>query len=161
MRFFGFLLISLSVLHASCSNECNSLGSHEVNEEDWVYADSLDYNFEVKDTTAIYDLVLELKHSPEFAFQNLYVQTTTHFPSGEIVKSPMSIDLGDLAGRWNGDCGSKSCKAPVMLRDDFRFREMGNYRIVFEQFSRNESIAGIQSMELFLCMVQENQDTQK
>lgn len=145
--FFVLLIFGLS----SCNSDCKELGQAKIDAEGWHYRDSLEFVLQAVDTTVSYDLVLELEHTTEFSFQNLYVRTNTYFPSGAKIRDVISLDIGDMSGRWNGTCSGNSCIAPVLLRSKFRFSETGTHKIVFEQFSRFSIIQGISKMRLLLC----------
>src|SRR5210317_1354955 len=134
MRISLFLFLVFLLSLSSCSSDCTEIGVEKIDVNGWAYQDSIEFNLIATDTNDYYDLVLELEHSPDFNFQNLYIQSSTHFPSGETIMDPISINLGDLSGTWNGECSRKACVAPVLLRSQFRFLETGNHKIVFEQF---------------------------
>lgn len=147
-----FAICSISLLSIiSCNNDCEIIDSFEVDAEGWVYGDSLSFELTAEDTLSQYDLVLELEHNIDFSFQNLYVRSTTHFPSDKSIQDVISLNLGDIAGRWNGECKRSGCTAGILLRSKFRFSELGEHRIVFEQFSREATIEGVKSMKLLLC----------
>lgn len=156
MRFFLLIAIAPVLFATACQSECIEIGNSKIDESGWAYRDSLEFIIEAEDTSQLYDLILELTHSNEFSYQNLYVRSTTHFPSGNSVKDPISLNLGDLSGSWNGDCSGSTCVAPILLRAHFRFSELGAHRIVFEQFSRMPEIKGIMEMRLLLCNAESN-----
>jgi gliding motility-associated lipoprotein GldH len=151
MRLLIFIALGALLTLQSCQSDCTSLRKQKIDEAGWNYSDTISFMIDAQDTTKYYDLVLKVKHTEEFSFQNLYVRSTTEFPSGERIQDPISLNLGNLAGQWNGKCSGKTCTAPILLQSKFRFLELGEHTITFEQFSRKERIKGVLGMELLLC----------
>ena len=44
----------------------------------WTYEQDVDYIFDIQDTTARYNLYLDIHHSTQFPFQNLYTMIQTN-----------------------------------------------------------------------------------
>lgn len=116
----------------------------------WSYDQQLDFAFEVPDTLAAYDLVLEIEHDKEYPFQNFYTQFTTSYPGGKVVKDMVSMELADTYGQWKGDCGSETCVAEILLSSNSLFRNMETHRIQIEQFSRTPLLSGIEKIRFLL-----------
>ena len=114
----------------------------------WTYPDSLVYEFELTDTAAVYNLFLDITHSPEYAYQNLYTRLLTDFPNGRRLEQVLSLELADKTGTWNGDCGSSSCTVRIPLQEKAYFALTGPYRITVHQHMRKESLPGVQALGL-------------
>lgn len=120
----------------------------EISESGWTYEQPVSFDFSVQDTTQRYDIVLDVGHSVEFGFQNLYVQIHTTFPSKEIKSQVLSLELAGASGIWNGDCGSDICHAEIPLQKNVLFPEVGNYQIKAEQYMRKSPLPGLEDMTL-------------
>ena len=155
MRFLIFICSFSFLGIISCTSDCEIIDDYSIDSDGWSYGDSLSFEINAADTINQYDLVLELEHDVDFTFQNLYVRSTTHFPSNNSIQDVISLNLGDIAGRWNGDCSANTCTAAILMRSKFRFSEIGKHRIVFEQFSRFASLEGVNSLKLLLCSAAE------
>ena len=114
----------------------------------WTYADSLGFEFEVVDTTARYDLVMTLAHSPEFANENLYTLIRTTYPDGRVVSDQVNLSLADTYGNWHGACSGETCTLDIELQRGARFDESGSYRLSVHQYSRIDSLAGVSGVGL-------------
>lgn len=139
----GFILIIFACLFTSCGPDYLYQQDYDIPANEWTYTDQLNFSFEIDDTYSIYNLWLEVEHSTDYSFQNLYTKVQTQFPSGEKLEEPLSIELADKLGRWYGDCSSNTCTLLVPIQRGAFFEEPGNYQITIEQFMRQDPIRGI------------------
>lgn len=122
--------------------------THELPDNQWAYEDSIQFNFAIADTLQLYDLVLELKHSTDYAYQNLYTKIHTHFPDGQRLSKPVSLELANAAGEWRGNCNAETCTTPIPIQTGAYFNQPGDYTIVVEQFMRESPVNGVQGLTL-------------
>jgi gliding motility-associated lipoprotein GldH len=113
---------------------------------EWTYRDSLSYTFLISDTTKIYNMSLNIEHSPEYSWQNLYVRVHTTFPNGKRLSKNVSLDLADKSGKWLGDCNSKACHTAIALQPNAFFTPAGKYIVTVAQHTRQDSIRGVYSV---------------
>jgi len=142
----GLLLFCSFILFYACSETPFFESKIEIPEANWSYEYIPSFTVPVKDTTQNHDLFLELKHSPDFSYQNLYLKINTTFPNGEIKEEQLSIDLANNLGSWIGKCKGGSCQINIYLLENFKFSDPGDYKFAFEQYSRSKELKGIQSL---------------
>ena len=114
----------------------------------WTYADSLRFDFEIEETDRVYDLFLDVTHSPDYAYQNLYTRLFTDFPNGQRLDQTLSLELADKTGRWNGDCGGTRCTVRIPLQERAYFPLPGTYALTVHQYMRKEALPGIEAVGL-------------
>lgn len=150
MRFY-ILFVFCSLLFVACDNG-NYLyqETKSINKSGWTHSDSLDFNFEIKDTSIVYSLILDVNHTTDYPYQNTYFNISTAFPSGRNLKQQLSSDLANKGGVWYGDCSGKNCTASINLQEKAKFDEVGDYKINIAQYSRDSSLLGINSLSLKL-----------
>jgi len=112
----------------------------------WTYEDRKVFEFESPDTTSLYDIRLTLEHDQSFDHQNVYMQLSTIFPNSDTVQQSFSVDVSNKFGQWIGDCGSDYCTRTSILQPQARFEQLGTYELIFEQFSRQDSLDGIRAL---------------
>jgi gliding motility-associated lipoprotein GldH len=151
MRYF-YLIIPILFFLASCGDKENYIyqESKSINESGWIYADSLDFNFDIPDTSKIYGLILDVAHTTDYPFQNIYFNISTSFPSGKRLQQSLSSDLAEKSGQWHGKCSGKNCTASIFLQEKAKFNEVGKHRINIAQFSRDSVLVGIEELNLKL-----------
>ena len=114
----------------------------------WTYADSVSFSYEIADTSRAYDLQLSLKHTDAFATQNLYARFVTVYPDGRRQSEPVSLELADARGQWQGDCRGAVCELAIPLQDSARFPMAGEYGLVVHQYMRSEELGGVEGVGL-------------
>ncbi len=146
---FFFLLIPVLLSFAGCDNAFFD-EVKEISGSIWTFENGLDFEFTVKDTEEHYNLVLEINHTTDYPFQNLYLKIITTYPSGKKVDDILSVDLADKSGRWFGDCNSSSCSTTVDLQKNILFKDAGKYVITFFQHTRTARLKGIKGLRLII-----------
>ncbi len=139
----------ISVVIVSCGKEKVIFEKkYDLKDGQWAYADTLKFSFNIADTMEIYDIVLTIKHTPQYPMQNMYTHIYTKFPSGERIMQLLNIDLADNTGKWEGDCSGSECRFEIPIQPNAFFNAAGQHIITLEQYMRTESLAGINSIAL-------------
>lgn len=149
-NYLFFFLLLTPFFFFSCGDSYLFEKTHAIEKGAWTYENTLDYTFEIADTTKIYNLLLEVEHSQAYAYQNCYFKIYTQFPSGEKTNQLLSIDLADGIGRWQGDCGSKSCTILLDIQKQAFFNALGSHTITLEQHMRKNPLKGIEHLAIKL-----------
>lgn len=144
-------LLSLIVPAALLLSACGDRGtlvreSWSFADEQWLSGDAKTLSMTVDDTTKAYRIDLDLKHTTDYGFQNLYVRTVTTYPSGKTVSSVTSLELAEKSGEWSGDCGGSTCTISLPLQAKFTFPETGTYAWSIEPYMRTDTVSGIRRL---------------
>ncbi len=146
-------IFSLVFLLFACSEDLHYEQSVSIEESAWSYEDLISYSFEVADSEKTYDILLEVNHSPEFTYENFYVNIHTTFPSGEKVSDQVSIQLADELDQWQGRCSGSNCRTVILLQNKVKFKEVGRHEIQIEQYNRQDPLIGIHNLTLKIANV--------
>lgn len=130
----------------------------EPTDATWAYSDSLVAKFTITDTTAIYNLHLELEHGVDFPYQNFYIQLHTRFPNGQLLSEQLSLEIAAKGGVWLGDCNSQSCVLDIPIQEGAYFNQIGDYQLTIEQFSRKELLPAVNRVAFRLEETAEKRD---
>ena len=147
----GILLSFILILFLSACEQ-SSFYDHTITlgEDPWAYDESLDFSIGVSDTSAIYDMHLNMSYSEEYAYENVYLRITTEFPTRDSREENLNVQLADKGGNWIGKCSSGVCTTKVYLLENFRFPENGEYVFSFEQYTRDSLLNNIKALQLSL-----------
>ena len=148
MKSLIFSALALSVF--SCNDAPFFVGDGEVPDDGWAYTDTIIYQVDISDTTIHLDIGLNILHSSEFEYQNLYIQILTNFPDGKTLSQTLPLDFADHTGRWYGDCGKSSCKLFVILQENALFNQIGMHTFKIVQYMRVDPVIGISAVDLIL-----------
>lgn len=146
MRFLLPVVLMLTLL--ACGPDYLYEAERPVQSTTWTYADSLAFNFTITDTTGIYNLFLDVTHSPDYAYENLYTRILTAFPGGQKLDQTLSLELADNTGRWAGDCGGDRCITRIPLQENAFFDAAGQYVITVHQHMRKAALPGVMAIGL-------------
>ncbi len=124
-------------------------------QKEWSYDNVLDYKLSVTDTSKRYNLFLEIDHTTDYEFQNIYMNVYTKYPSGKEIKQPLNLDLAEVVGKWKGECKGERCKALVVLQQNTYFNELGVHYFKFEQNTRTKNLPYINSISFRVQEVSE------
>lgn len=122
----------------------------DIKEEGWAYEEKVDFEFEIKDTTLLYDLFLDIEHTDTYPYQNLYYYVYTQSPTKEKPRKLISTKLANKAGYWHGKCSGENCQLRIVLQENLYFDEIGSYKIGIEQYTRDSLLTGIKTLSLKL-----------
>ena len=85
---------------------CDSSRVFEKNEDiaksTWAYADTIGFDVPITDTTSRYNIYVNVRHTNEYEYRNLWIYAHTHFPSGKQLKTRIDLPLADNEGKWYG-----------------------------------------------------------
>ncbi len=143
-------MLAISLLLSACSEDFFFEKSYDLPNAEWSYKDSLVFVVDIQDTLKTYNLLLDIEHSTDYAFQNNYVFVHTYLPNGEHLGKQLNIDLAQKSGKWNGKCSGDKCKLRAVIQQNAYFNEIGSHRFVIEQFMRMDPLPGIQKVSLRL-----------
>lgn len=105
------------------------------------------FAFDMEDTTMACDFYIDIRHTGEYPYSNLYLFTTMEGPAGKTSTDTVECTLADATGRWYGKgtgfIFSNRFKAHVLYRMGDRFPEPGTYRFTLEQAMRSEALEGV------------------
>ena len=137
MRNFYLLILAISLI--SCDNNVYE-NYYSFENESW-NSDSLkSFDFEIMDTLATYSLRLNVRHSIDYEYQNLFV-----FVSGE-VNDTIELMLADKNGKWKGSGISDVREFTHTLKKEKTFSKKGKHSINMEQAMRYGASEKIQHL---------------
>lgn len=148
LRLFSFIALLFSL--SACGADFVYEKKYYLEGEVWKYSDTLRFDFEIEDSVHIYNLYLEVAHSKDYKFQNIYTRIFTTFPSGQRIEEVLSLELTEKGAAWLGDCRSNYCTLRIPIQEGAYFDQAGQYAISLEQYMRSSPVQGIKSIRFLL-----------
>ena len=137
---FSFCLICFFV---SCFGKKDFTIYQEINK--WAKHDYLTFPLNTI-SDKVYTIDLIIKHSTEYKYQNLYLESILLQGERKIRSDTLSVQLTDSAGRWLSSCRNTTCEYKTLLYSDIRFKATGPYLIKIAQFSRDDTLLNIKGL---------------
>ena len=142
-------IASIVILLSACEKEKVIFEKkYDLTNATWQHADTLNFAFDIADTTSLYDLSMTVSHKTDYGFQNIYTQIYTQFPSGLRSKQLLNLDLSDNMGKWNGTGSGNTRQFQVNIQQNAFFNQVGKHVITLEQFMRTDALVGIENITL-------------
>jgi len=145
-------LFILSIVVLLCVTACDPNRLYETNTpvagEKWAYADVKSFTVDVTDTTTRYNIYINVRHSFQFEWRNMYVQVGTQLPDGKKMEKRVNLPLCENDGKWFGSCLGDNCDLPVMIQENAKFPQKGKYTFTIRQDMRVNPLEKIKSIGL-------------
>lgn len=150
-KFSGVILsIAVLLLMSACNSDVILEEDYKIPEYGWTFEEQASFEFEIEDTTALYRMAVDIDHSTEFPFQNIYLRIHSVFPNDTTNIIQHSVELQEANGQWIGGCSGEDCSVRVILSENMYFNQTGKHKISFEQYTRRDSLKGIEKWGLIL-----------
>ncbi len=144
-----YLLLFLLIFVFSCGDNHYFYKEKEMDEDNiWTYDNYFQADFDVQDSMP-YDIYLELKHTDDYPFENIYLRIIDNFKA---VKDTdvVNMNLSDTYGIWYGNKNGNTYTYPSLLRKSFKFSNKGLHSIKIEQFTRRDSLEGVATVRFYI-----------
>lgn len=137
-RFTYSVLITL--LLAICFSSCEQTRVFDKNvsldKKGWYYGEAKSFDVEILDTTMAYNLYINVRHTDEYPYNNLWLKLTTTMPDGSVQENKLNVQLSELTGEWTGNCIDGICYNSVLIQHNFALKQKGKYTFTLEQDMR-------------------------
>lgn len=97
----------------------------------------------IEDTSASYDLYINVRNAGTYSFSNLFLFLNTYTPDGALARDTIELVLADEQGQWKGDGMGDIWDNRILFKRGQRFLLPGNYRFELEQGMRIDPLPGI------------------
>ncbi len=146
LKIFFLLFLSLSLF--SCDKNRVFEKNVTVEKSIWSSADKMNFEVDVIDTTATYNVYINVRHASIYPYSNLWLMVTTISPDGTSQKQRVEVSLADEEGAWHGEGMGDIWDLKYLAQQNARFVKKGKYSFQFEQIMRQDPIPGIMAMGL-------------
>jgi gliding motility-associated lipoprotein GldH len=120
--------------------------NQQIKDYKWEYADAKTFVAEIKDTVPHYNLYINVRHSFQFEWRNVWVKIETTFPDGKSFEKRVNLVLSEPDGHWFGDCLGDNCDMQLCIQQNAIFPEAGKYTFKISQDMRTNPLPLIKSV---------------
>jgi len=141
---FTFCLLFLS--------SCDTNRVYEENTDIPKYIWNLDFkpafNVSIADTSLLYNIYVNVRHTKFYPNSNLWMLITTQFPDGKKSEKRVELTLAGKEGKWLGDCLGDICDIKLPIQQNAFFDQPGNYSFQYAQIMRTDNLPFVMSLGL-------------
>ena len=148
MRPFLIGLALLVFFLSGCEGPAFFEENRALPSEIWHVDNVLEFTTNVEDTAAVYDFFLNIRHTGQYPYSNLYVFLDTEFPDQTIYKDTLECRLCDPGGRWYGSGLGDLLDLRVLFKLNTKLPQPGTYTIRLEQAMRQAELPHIKDIGL-------------
>ncbi|MDB5251500.1 MAG: hypothetical protein JWP27_669 [Flaviaesturariibacter sp.] len=119
--------------------------------QEWKAAYKPVFTFEIRDTTASYQLYVTFRHNDRYHFNNIWVNLYTLSPDKKQGKAQYELPLASNDKGWLAtgmDDIYEHRIALTPLNQDFRFQRAGTYTFTLEQVMREDPLLNVLNVGL-------------
>lgn len=143
-KFRCFLIIFLvSAAFAGCDPSRVFEENKKIEKNEWDQRTSLMFRVPISDTTASYNVYVNVRNAGFYRFSNLYLFINTGFPGGQIQRDTLECLLAAPDGQWLGEGLGDIWDNRILFKKDVRFPQTGEYSFELIQAMRINPLPGI------------------
>lgn len=138
-----FYSISIVALCTSCFSDALYEENKAITNRAWSYEERLSFVVNVKDKRVPYDIYINLRHTNDYDFSNLFV--LLHEKGSQLKDSAYrkEIPLAALDGRWLGKSAGNLYEIQHLAKEKFLFPDTGDYTFSIEQNMRENPLKNV------------------
>jgi gliding motility-associated lipoprotein GldH len=137
-----------ALLLAGCAENVVFQADAPIPEGVWESAFSPEFSFDIADTVNKHDMYIDVRHTGDYAYSNLYLIVDMNGPGGRAKRDTVECILAAPSGRWLGKgtgfiFASRTRHAKVLYRMGNRFPSGGRYTVRITQAMRDDPLPSV------------------
>ncbi len=146
MKLKYIFLVAIVLLITACGKKPVFTDYQSVKTETWHYKQALVFHANINDTINTHDIVLHVRNSTNYPYQNFWMFIESTSPSGINQTDTIECILADNMGKWLGHGFTSVREVSVMYLENIRFPEIGEYSFSIAHGMRQPNLTGIESI---------------
>ncbi len=139
------LLFSILAL-SSCDKKLVLDENQQVKNYRWSYEDAKSFTAAINDTSITYNIYINVRHSFQFEWRNVWVNIETVFPDGHSFNKRVNLLLSEPDGHWYAKCLGDNCDIQIPIQQNAYFPQPGNYTFKITQDMRVDPLPHFKSI---------------
>ncbi|MGB0429568.1 MAG: gliding motility lipoprotein GldH [Bacteroidia bacterium] len=151
MKRFSVALFSAFalVLLASCSAGLLYEKYLEIDNKGWKYVEPITFEVEVDDIGKAYDIYVNLRHTNDYPYSNLWLMLYTYPPDeGDVTQQRMELKLAQPDGKWLGNGLGTNITHEIRVRQKFVFPTKGTFAFTLQHDMREQIVPAVSHVGL-------------
>ena len=150
MRSFFALMIT-AFFFLSCDDQRVYERNIDLNSRFWPVSEKPEFEFEITDPNQSYNLYCNVRNSLDYPYARIFITYYLQDSAGVTLEKDLVRQLlfDEKTGEPFGESGLGDLyDHRIPLKQNYRFPYSGKYRMIFEQFMRTDSLAGVLAVGL-------------
>lgn len=141
------ILLSISLLAMGLLQSCNSGLVYEkyfeIEGKGWKYIEPITFEVEVDDISKTYDLYVNVRHTNDYPYSNLWMMMYSYPPDGEATQNRMELRLAYPDGKWIGNGLGANITHEIRVKHKFAFPMKGTYVFTLQHDMREQIVPAL------------------
>jgi gliding motility-associated lipoprotein GldH len=144
--FFALLLV---FGFAGCNNPNALVDVYTpIDQHDWTYTHKVSVPVEIEDSTAVYKVLLNLRHTADYKYANIFIRIREVHPNRKTKTYRKEFRLANPDGEWLGTGSGNLITHVLPVYTKLRFTQKGTYVFELEQNMRDNPLREISDVGL-------------
>lgn len=122
----------------------------KIKDQQWNAADRQSVQFDIEDTTALYNVFITLRHTDAYKYNNIWMNVYTKAPGdAKATRQQLDLTLGNNDKGWLGSGMDDIFYHRIRItRDPVHFNKKGTYDFALEQIMRDDPLEHVMNVGL-------------
>lgn len=144
-KLLSIIAVCSALMLASCNGNYIYNDCEEINENGWKIDVPAVFAPQIDDTIGHYNVLLTIRHTAEYEYQNFWAFVTVTSPEGLTASDTIECFLADNQGHFLGS-GISIYEMPVLISQNLVFDSKGDYVFEVTHGMRDENLKGIRNI---------------
>ena len=141
-KYIAFIVMLIMV------QSCNTIDVYEktaaLPKHEWQSSNSFSFSFDVKDTSAYYNIYFVLRHTESYHFNNIWIDFTSILPDKKKQTQRLNIQLTNLKNDgWLGTSMDDIIEQRLLINKQPIRLQKGSYTFIIQQIMREDPLTNI------------------
>jgi len=114
----------------------------------WSYVNKVRFDFKIDDSSAKYNLFLNLRVTPNYRYSNIFILIHQTSPDKKTKTARFEFKLANPDGEWLGQGTGNLYSYQIPFEAGYKFPKLGTYRIELEQNMRDNPLHEVSDVGL-------------
>lgn len=142
---FAFFTLLLFV---ACDSNRYFEENKEIQDNLWKAENEIPFEFEIKDSTEVYNVLINIRNAGHYEYANLYLFLTTTYPDNSKSVDTVNCILQNAEGKWLGEGLGDIWDNRILFKPNVVFKKTGKYTISFQHAMRKDPLPMIMDVGL-------------
>lgn len=143
-----FFISIIFILFGACDTGKIYEGFYTADTKGWHKDSMAVFNFNIQDSSAIYDLLVNTRNLENYPFSNLWLFVDIVAPDSTTVRDTIEYQLAQPNGKWLGTGTGGVYFNSFNYRSKVYFPQSGEYKIKIQHGMRDVSLKGLKNIGL-------------
>ncbi|SDQ15673.1 gliding motility lipoprotein GldH [Flagellimonas zhangzhouensis] len=145
----SFLILLAAVFTLASCNDLLIYSEYEpITDGKWEIDNPVHFEFSGLDSTATYNMFINVRNDDSFQFSNLFLITELEYPEGNTIKDTLEYKMAEPTGEWLGKGTGGVKENKLWFKENIDFKDSGVYKVnVSHAMRKNGEVEGLHILE--------------